>query len=135
MAGKIIADQIQSTTAGTVDTKYVVSGSAKAWASFNMVGTPSINNSLSVSSLTDLGQGLPQINLTNSFSTVYYTTSGTVVGSTESWSGTTLIANGNGNDANTTSYYRISCRDTYPTNSGVSRDYSKVSCVNIGDLA
>ena len=119
----------------SVDTTYVINGSAKAWASFNMVGTPSINNSLSVSSLADLGQGLPQINLTNSFSTVYYTTSGTVVGSTESWSGTTLIANGNGNDANTTSYYRISCRDTYPANSGVARDYSKVSCVNIGDLA
>ena len=31
MAGKIIADQIEHSTAGSLDTQYVVNGSAKAW--------------------------------------------------------------------------------------------------------
>ena len=57
MAGKIIADQIQSTTAGTLDTKYVVDGSAKAWVNFVGTGTVSISNSLNVASLTDNGTG------------------------------------------------------------------------------
>jgi hypothetical protein len=36
MAGKIIADQIEHSTAGSLDTSYVVNGSAKAWFHFNM---------------------------------------------------------------------------------------------------
>jgi hypothetical protein len=31
MAGKIIADQIEHSTAGSLNTSYVVQGSAKAW--------------------------------------------------------------------------------------------------------
>lgn len=57
MAGKIIADQIQSTTAGTVDTKYVVSGSAKAWVNYTGVSSTSARDSLNISSLTDAGTG------------------------------------------------------------------------------
>jgi hypothetical protein len=34
MAGKIIADQIEHSTAGSLDTSYVVNGSAKAWVNF-----------------------------------------------------------------------------------------------------
>lgn len=108
---------------------------AKAWVSFNQVSTTSINDSLSVSSLSDLGTGLTQINVSNSFSTSNYTTSGSTIGSTQSWSSTCMVSNGNGNDANTTTYYRIACRDTFPSNGGTSRDFSKVSCMNNGDLA
>ena len=53
MAGKIIADQIEHSTAGSLDTQYVVNGTLKAWAgSIDATGT-TINNSLNVSSKTD----------------------------------------------------------------------------------
>jgi hypothetical protein len=38
MAGKIIADQIEHSTAGSLDTSYVVNGSAKAWVNFDGTG-------------------------------------------------------------------------------------------------
>lgn len=56
--GKIVADQIQHSSEGTVSTQYVVSGSAKAWA--NMDGdaaTPVFRDSLNCSSLTDTSTG------------------------------------------------------------------------------
>lgn len=133
-AGEITASTTAPSEGGAVTTN-VVQGLAKAWVSFNQVSTNSINDSLSVSSLSDLGTGLTQIDVSNSFSTSNYTTSGSVIGSTQSWSGTSMVSNGNANDANTTTYYRISCRDTFPGNNSTSRDFSKVSCMNNGDLA
>ena len=65
MAGTIVADQIQGTTTtetvggssvtipNTVDTKYVVNGSAKVWCAFNTVTSHSIFDSFNSSSLTD----------------------------------------------------------------------------------
>ena len=39
MAGKIIADTLEHSTAGSVDTQYVVNGSAKAYAHYDQVTT------------------------------------------------------------------------------------------------
>ena len=74
MAGKIIADQIQSTTAGTLDTKYVVDGSAKHWINFNGTGTLSIRNSLNASSFIDTSTGWYKSNFSNNFLTGDYST-------------------------------------------------------------
>jgi len=66
MAGKLIADQIEHSTAGSLDTQYVVNGSAKAWTRFD----PSTNtelDSLNQSSRSDDGTGLCTVNFTNSF--------------------------------------------------------------------
>jgi len=58
MAGKIIADQIEHSTAGSLDTQYVVNGSAKAWVNINgSSGTPTSRDSLNVSSITDNSTG------------------------------------------------------------------------------
>lgn len=57
MAGKIIADQIEHSTAGSLDTQYVVNGSAKAWVNFNATGTIAARDSLNLSSLTDHAAG------------------------------------------------------------------------------
>ena len=57
MAGKIIADQIEHSTAGSLDTSYVVNGSAKAWVNFTQVSTQTIRSSVNISSLTDAGTG------------------------------------------------------------------------------
>jgi hypothetical protein len=66
MAGKIIADQIQSTTAGTLDTKYVVNGSAKAW-SHSGLDDNVIEDSLNTSALSDEGTGLVNYSFVSSF--------------------------------------------------------------------
>ena len=52
----------------TVGTGYVVNGSAKAWNNTNS-GGGIINNSFNISSLTDVGTGIQQHNVTSNFST------------------------------------------------------------------
>jgi hypothetical protein len=65
--GKIKADTLEHSTAGSLDTSYVVNGSAKAWNNTNSAGT-TINNSFNISSLGDAGTGIQTHNVTNSFS-------------------------------------------------------------------
>jgi len=67
MAGKIVADTLEHSTAGSIATNYVVEGSAKAWVNFNGTGTPAIRDSLNFSSITDSGTGNGDTNFTNSF--------------------------------------------------------------------
>jgi len=72
MAGKIIADQIEHSTAGSLDTSYVVQGSAKAWINFNGTGTVATRDSLNNSSLTDGGTGNYTVGFASSFSNSNY---------------------------------------------------------------
>jgi hypothetical protein len=55
--GKIVADQIQHSSEGTVGTQYVVSGSPKAFVNFNGFGTVAIQESLNMSSVVDNATG------------------------------------------------------------------------------
>ena len=57
MAGKIVADTLEHSTAGSIATNYVVNGSAKAWADVSTV--TSVGDSLNVASLTDDGGSAP----------------------------------------------------------------------------
>ena len=74
--GKIKADTLEHSTAGTVDTSYVVNGSAKAWvyAEADAARTDSFN----MSSSTDHGDGDFSYGLTAAFSAVTYSQSGMV---------------------------------------------------------
>jgi hypothetical protein len=72
MAGKIVADTLEHSTAGSIATNYVVNGSAKAWVSFNGTGTIAVKDSLNISSLNDDGVGLHDTNFTNSFDNTNY---------------------------------------------------------------
>ena len=65
MAGKIVADTLEHSTAGSIATNYVVDGSAKAWVNFNGTGTIAVRDSLNVSGLVDDATG----SFTASFST------------------------------------------------------------------
>lgn len=67
MAGKIIADQIEHSTAGSLDTSYVVQGSAKVWLNLTGTGTVTVNGSLNISSVADIGTGQYTENFSNSF--------------------------------------------------------------------
>ena len=77
MAGKIIADQIEHSTAGSLDTSYVVQGSAKAWAFIEGTGTPSITGSFNVASLTDVQTGVVRANFTNNMNNANFSNLGT----------------------------------------------------------
>ena len=66
MAGTIIADDIQHSTAGSVGTEFVVNGSAKVWA---RSGSASIVESLNTSGFTDNGTGDYTIAFSSAFST------------------------------------------------------------------
>ena len=71
MAGKIIADTLEHSTAGSLDTSYVVNGSAKAWGNLN-TQTNSIRDALNASSMTDHTTGTYSLNFANAFSTADY---------------------------------------------------------------
>ena len=74
--GKLLADQIQHSTAGSLDTSYVVNGSAKAWVNLNGSGTIAIRDSLNHSSATDSATGKYVFNFANSFGNTSYVSSG-----------------------------------------------------------
>ena len=65
--GKIKADTLEHSTAGSLDTSYVVNGSAKAWGNIASGGA-SINDSFNVSTFTDSGTGDGDANFSSSFS-------------------------------------------------------------------
>jgi hypothetical protein len=71
MAGKIIADQIEHSTAGSLDTSYVVNGSAKARTYYNQ-DTSTVLSSLNVSSVTDAVTGLYDLQYASSMSSGNY---------------------------------------------------------------
>jgi len=75
MAGTILADDIQHSTAGSVGTEYVVNGSAKAWISLNG-DTASSRDSLNVGSITDHGVGNYTTNISSSMGNANYGVSG-----------------------------------------------------------
>tara|TARA_R100000951_G_scaffold43876_1_gene37068 strand:- start:74 stop:490 length:417 start_codon:yes stop_codon:yes gene_type:complete len=66
--GKIKADTLEHSTAGSLDTQYVVNGSNKVWINFEADGSGiPARDSLNVSSTDDDGTGDYGINFTSSF--------------------------------------------------------------------
>ena len=72
MAGKIIADQIEHSTAGSLDTSYVVNGVEKIWSNFNGQGTIALRGSLNVTSLTDNNTGEYSVNFSSAMADTDY---------------------------------------------------------------
>jgi hypothetical protein len=70
--GKIKADTLEHSTAGSLDTQYVVNGSAKAWVNFNGTGTIAARDSLNLSSLTDNATSDYTINPANALANANY---------------------------------------------------------------
>jgi hypothetical protein len=82
MAGKIVADTLEHSTAGSVTTDYVVEGSAKAWIKFNGSGTIATIDSFNISAIHDEGTGYFGNSFTNSFTTNDYNYGGHCVPNT-----------------------------------------------------
>jgi len=70
--GKIKADTLEHSTAGSLDTSYVVNGSAKAWTRQDQRSTLSTVSSFNFSSATDVGTGHVQVSFNNSMSDANY---------------------------------------------------------------
>ena len=81
--GKIKADTLEHSTAGSLDTKFVVQGSAKAWVHFNQTDSGhSADASLNISSITDSGAGRSDPVFTNGFSSIEFVAVASQNGST-----------------------------------------------------
>lgn len=74
--GKIVADQIQHSSEGTVGTQYVVNGTVKMWVTHDANPTVFIRDSLNNSSTSDEGVGLYHSALTNPMSSADFCKTG-----------------------------------------------------------
>jgi hypothetical protein len=105
----------------TVETGYVVNGSAKAWCNWKTDGTQSIYASLNIASITDIGVGSTQVSYTTVMDSSNYTNILNSSAYMSATSGSTKTAG--------------SCRCfTYSSNFGAV-DSSQVSVSMQGDLA
>jgi hypothetical protein len=122
MAGKLIADQIEHSTAGSLDTSYVVNGSAKAWTSINQ-STPAIIQSLNTTSITDNGAGIIDPNFTNNMNAV-------------GWCSIASLRNtGNYVHATILTETTSKCRAQSLINANTGEDSVDIGVANYGDLA
>ena len=69
--GKIKADTLEHSTAGSLDTKFVVNGSSKAWLNYSGSGT-TFRDSFNMASATDNGTGDYTHAFTSSMGNVNY---------------------------------------------------------------
>jgi hypothetical protein len=124
--GKIKADQIEHSTAGSLDTQYVVNGSAKAWLNLNG-STFGTRDSFNNSSATDVSTGKYDLAFTSNMSDGNFSlcTNG-------SRANDETITNRINN--NTASGYRIQCFES-DTPSTAFQDSDSVFTQIAGDLA
>ena len=126
MAGKIVADQLQHSTAGTVDTQFVVNGSAKARLMFDHLNGPTIDGSLNISSVTDSATGQSQPFFTNNISLGFSTVA---TGADTSSGQSDSSVRGSSTSAQVTNYYKV-----YYYKSTTATDDELLSSVTFGDL-
>ena len=125
MAGKIVADQIEHSTAGSLSTQYVVEGSAKAWA--NIDASATLNDSLNISSAADTSVLYKTMSLSNNFANEHYATSSQSASATGTYANTpvhgTLL---------TTSTYRTA---SFNVSDGGAVETDKNVSIAFGELA
>jgi len=122
MAGKIVADTLEHSTAGSIATNYVVDGSAKSWTSINQ-STPAIIQSLNTASITDSGVGIIDPNFTNNMNAV-------------GWCSIASLRNtGNYVHATILTDTTSKCRAQSLINANTGEDSIDIGVANYGDLA
>ena len=120
--GKIKADTLEHSTAGTVDTQYVVNGSAKAFCHFS---TDTTQSSFNVSSTVDAGTGQYKSTYTNSMSDAEQCVTTNAFRDSDQYIG-------NRSSDNAASYHQVNCF----TRGGTTRaDTDTAMSVVHGDLA
>lgn len=116
----------------TVDTTYVVNGSAKLWVNFNGTGTPSVSSSLNVGSLTDDGTGIYRVNATSAFDSANHCPSGSNINDSSTANRGSVTLSASGSAASTSSAIAIAA---YASSSSSYIDFTDVNLQVMGDLA
>ena len=107
-------------------TQNTVQGLMKSWVNIDIAGTVSVNDSLNVGSITDVGAGVFNVVLSNNMNNNTYSSVGVVDGT-----GLTINCHTCQTDVRTTSQYRA-----YTFNgSGSATDYTCLLYQTAGDLA
>ena len=73
MASAVVSDNFKTSTGGVPQLGGTGATTCKAWVNFNGTGTVAIRDSYNVSSITDIGLGGYQVNITNALSNANYT--------------------------------------------------------------
>jgi len=126
-----MASELRLTTlannAGTesVDTTYVINGSAKCWADYTTAASFVLNASLNVASLTDEGAGDCTINIASDMSSANYSVTSNVLGGLSG--GTKIFQNG----AKTAGTYKQISTNSSGTAGDIANSYATIH----GDLA
>ena len=124
MAGKIIADTLETGAGADIATSYVVNGSAKVWVKFQAYSTNSIFDSVNVTSFTDNGTGDFTVNFNNNMGNAFYSAT---AGKWNSASNTGFTINCQDNDS--------SLQDVITFENDVATDPHACSLAIHGDLA
>ena len=124
MAGKIVADELEHSTAGSIATNFVVEGSAKTWMSLTGTGTISVDDSFNISSVSADGTG----DYTQNYSSAFNSGTKSLVMSGGYWTFNVEI---DAVPAATTDGFL--CKDN--ANSNVARDADILNTSACGDLA
>lgn len=123
--GKLKADQLEHSTAGSVDTKFVVEGTGKARGHFEG-SDATLDDSLNTSSLTDNGgNGSFSPQLTSSFANVNYSAVTECANSSNT-------ASNSGSKAQT---YATGSFNIVTTQNGSGADVDDTVYIVVGDLA
>ena len=135
--GIIKADTLTHSTAGSVDTNFVVEGSAKSWTNINgNSGSPVVRDSFNHSTLTDNGTGDYTLALSASMGNANYslqtTGSGTTTGGPSVFNRKLTVYTASA--APTSSQYKIASGYNYYTASDFLDNVYNFTEVN-GDLA
>ena len=131
MAGKIIADTLETGAGADIATSYVVNGSAKAWVNLDATGTPAARDSLNLSTITDNAAGDFTLNWSSSMDNANYSATGMTANFTISSTNTCVLGTKN-LVAPTTSAINLTTARTSAT-STTEREYNFTSI--FGDLA
>ena len=132
MAGKIVADQLEHSTAGSIATNFVVEGVAKAYSSVNQSSTLSVYDSFNKSSHTDRGSGSFYHHFSSNYSSVNYNTFGS--SSPQSIGSMSTTNNNRATITSPDTTSRKSCNNYYVSGPAVTDD-PYVSVLSFGDLA
>ena len=127
MAGKIIADTIETGAGADISTSYVVNGSAKARLMFDHIAL-NIDGSLNISSVADTATGQATPSFTSSVSLGYATTA---VGAETSSGQSDVSVRGGGGSTTvqlTTSYRVLTFKST------TAYDEALQASITVGDL-
>jgi hypothetical protein len=137
MAGKIVADTLEHSTAGSIATNYVVDGSAKALIDFDGRTSTTVDKSMNISGLVDESTGRYTISYTTSYDSAdYHFIAGTCTDADEDTDANVHYLFGQRHGTARTSS-QIQCESFYGNagNSRVEQDADNCDAVWFGDLA